>query len=140
MIYVALRSIVAVLAGWAVAVILLIGVELFSALVHPFPEGFGNTHEEICAHVAIYPTWVLAVVVPMWGAIALVSSWTSGRIGGRWCAIATAVLLSAALLANVAMLPYPLWFKVAQPLVILVAAAAGVWLTAGRTATTTEQE
>lgn len=140
MIYLLLRSFAAVLAGWGVAVILLVGVELFSAAVHPFPADFANTHEEICAHVAIYPTWVLAVVVPMWGAIVLVSSWTSGLIGGRWCAAVTAVLLSAALLANVAMLPYALWFKAAQPLVILIAAAAGVWLSARRTATTLVSE
>jgi hypothetical protein len=61
-----LRSIGAILAAIAVAIALLVAVELYSAVVHPTPPGFGGTHEEICAHVARYPICVLATALTMW--------------------------------------------------------------------------
>ena len=50
-------------------------------MVHPFPENFGGTTEEMCLHVKRYPDWVLAVVVVAWGTTALVSTWIAQRIG-----------------------------------------------------------
>jgi hypothetical protein len=75
-----LRTIAAVLAGLLVFFLLVVAVELFSAVVHPLPEDFGGTTEEMCQHVERYPQWVLAVVVPAWAAAALVSTWTARRI------------------------------------------------------------
>ncbi|HEX2518177.1 MAG TPA: hypothetical protein VHK04_01370, partial [Castellaniella sp.] len=56
-------------------------VELFSAVVHPLPEDFGGTTEELCRHVERYPPWVLALVVPAWAVTALVGTWTAKRMG-----------------------------------------------------------
>ena len=72
-----LRASAAVLAGLLVLLILLIAVEFFSAVVHPLPADFGGTSEEMCQHVARYPHWVLAVVVPAWTGAALASVWTA---------------------------------------------------------------
>lgn len=119
------RILAAVIAGTIVAFVLLIAVELFSAVVHPVPPDFGGTMEEMCLHVARYPTWVLAVAVPLWGFTAFASTWTAGRIGGRIAAIVTGVLLLAALVFNIAMLPYPLWFKIVSPLAIPAASMLG---------------
>jgi hypothetical protein len=107
--------------GMVVAIALLIAVELFSAVVHPFPEGFGGTHEEIVAHVARYPHWVLAVAVPMWGVTAYLSTWAARRIGGFGAALVIGLLLVAGVLCNVSMLPYPIWFKVASVVMIVAA-------------------
>ncbi len=63
-----LRSIGALIASLLVVFVLIMAVEIFSNVVHPLPEGTNITHEEICLHVAKYPAWVLAVVIPMWGA------------------------------------------------------------------------
>ena len=105
------------------AILLLALVEGFSALVHPFPEGFGGTHEEVCAHVARYPAWVLAVVIPMWGAVAFATAWVARRVGRSRAPSAVAGgLLVAALGANLAMLPYPWWFRAGA----FVAVVAGV--------------
>ena len=84
------------------------------------PSGFSGTKQEMCEHVARYPAWVLVVVVPMWGATAFLSTWTAKRIGGRVAAGAIALLLLAAVLLNISMLPYPIWFKA-----IIVPAVAG---------------
>lgn len=121
-----LRSAGALIAAIAVTFVLLIVVEIFSAIVHPVPEDFDGSVEEMCEHVARYPHWVLAAVVPMWGAIAFVGTWIAGRVGNRSCAIFMAVLLLAAVLWNIAMLPYPMWFKLIQPAVVVIAVAYAV--------------
>lgn len=119
------RIAIAVLAGFATSFALVVLVELFSAVVHPTPSDFDGSMEEMCVHVANYPHWVLAAVVPMWGLTAFLGTWIAGRIGNGFGAIVVAVLLVAAVVWNVAMLPYPIWFKLVQPLVIFVTVALG---------------
>jgi hypothetical protein len=123
-----LRSIVAVVVGLIVLFLLLMAVEVFSAVVHPLPQDFVGTTEELCRHVEHYPQWVLAIVVPAWGATALASTWTAGRIGSLYSALAVGLLLFAALVFNLSMLPYPIWFKVTNLLVVPVAVLGGIRL------------
>jgi hypothetical protein len=122
---VAFRILAAIIAGMLVALILLVAVELFSAVVHPVPPDFGGTMEEMCEHVARYPHWVLALVVPAWGVAAFVSTWTAERIGGRGSALLIGLLLLAAAVFNLSMLPYPIWFKIVNLLVIPTAIVLG---------------
>lgn len=129
-----LRSFAAVLVGLLVLFVLVVAVELFSAVVHPLPEGFGGTSEEMCRHVERYPHWVLAVVVGLWAAATLASVWTAGRIGNLYSSAIVGLLLLAALGFNVSMLPYPAWFKMATLLVIPVAVLAGSRLATRRQA------
>ena len=124
----------AILVGAVVALALLIAVELLSAVVHPPSPDFQGTQEEIHDLVARYPDWVLAVCVPLWGLTAFVSTWVAGRLGGQVAAAVVALLLAAALLCNLSMLPYPLWFKIVQGAVILIAVACGVRWTRRRSA------
>lgn len=120
-----LRAIGGGVAAMVVALLLVIGVELVSAIVHPVPEDFDGSEAQMCAHVANYPAWVLVVVVPIWGATALLSTWIAGRLGNLVSALVVGVLLVAAVGFNVTMLPYPLWFKGACLLVIPAACLAG---------------
>lgn len=122
-------------AGVFVAFLLVVAVELFSNVVHPFPEDFGGTPEEVCRHVERYPPWVLALVVPAWAFAAFAGSWTAKRIGNVYSFAIVSLLLLAALVLNISMLPYPLWFKVASLLATAAAIlAAGRSLTRGKTA------
>ena len=75
-------TIAGIIAGLALAFVLLIAVELASAVVHPLPPDFAGTQEEMCAHVARYPAWVLALVVPAWALTAFAATWTANRLGG----------------------------------------------------------
>jgi hypothetical protein len=127
-----LRAFGAVVAGLVVALVLVVGVELFSAVVHPLPESFDGSQEQMCAHVARYPAWVLAVIVPIWGAAALVSTWIAGRLGNLASTLVVGLLLVAAVAFNLSMLPYPIWFKVACLVVIPAAAVAGGYRRRGR--------
>lgn len=118
------RVVVAILAGIMTSFVLVVAVEVFSSVVHPLPADFDGTTDAMCEHVANYPQWVLAVVVPLWGLTAFAGTWVAGRMGNRGSALFLGVLLLAAVLFNLSMLPYPLWFKLVQPVVIVVA----VWL------------
>ena len=127
-----LRTVVSVVVGLITAFLLLVTVEAFSAVVHPVPEGFSHTPEEMCRHVENYPPWVLAVVVPMWGGTGFISVWLTGKIGNRGSVVIVSTLLLAAVVANIAMLPYPSWFSIASPLVALVAVTAAARPAFGR--------
>jgi hypothetical protein len=71
-----------------------------------------------------YPHWVLALVVVAWGCTTFASTWVTSRIGGRGCGAFVGLILLAAVVSNVAMLPYTMWFKV----VILIAIPAAIYL------------
>ncbi|MEX2318131.1 MAG: hypothetical protein WD669_13315 [Pirellulales bacterium] len=126
------RAVGAVVAAMSAAFILLIAVELFSAVVHPVPPDFGGTMEEMCKHVERYPHWVLAVVVPAWAGTALASTWIAGRLGNRGSALFTGLLLLTALIFNISMLPYPIWFKIASLIAIPCAIVSGLSLSSRR--------
>jgi hypothetical protein len=130
------RSVGAIVAGLLVAFALVIGVELFGAAVHPVPADFGGTTEEMCQHVERYPAWVLAVVVPAWAGIAFVSTRIAGKLANRGSALLVGLLLLAALIFNLSMLPYPIWFKVANLIAMPCAILASLYLS-GRLARTT---
>ncbi len=133
-----LRSILAILAGLAVMLLLIIAVEAFSAVVYPLPADFKGTTEEMCAHVEHYPPWILAVVVPAWGFAGLASAWTARRIGNTYSAAIVGLLMLLALVSNLAMLPYPTWFKAANLLVIPLALIAGTRLASRSKSTSAE--
>jgi hypothetical protein len=119
-----LRTLAATIIALFTAVVLIVAVEAFSNVVHPPPKDFGGTMEEICQHVERYPQWVLAAVVPMWAIAAFVSSWIAQRIGNLYSLGIVGLSLLAALVFNLAKLPYPIWFKVANLLVIPAAIVA----------------
>jgi hypothetical protein len=108
---------------------LVVAVEMFSAVVHPFPPGFDpNAPGSIPAHVRRYPGWVLAVAGLMWAATAFAATWVAARIGGRVAGAVVALLLAAALAFNLSMLPYVMWFKIAMPAAFFVACLLGIRL------------
>ena len=119
----AVRTLLAVVAGMALAFALVVAVEFFSAVVHPFPAGFdGNIPE----HVRRYPHWILGVVVLMWGATAVAATWAASKIGGRLAGALVTLLLASALAFNLSMLPYVMWFKIAMPATFFVACLLGI--------------
>ncbi len=127
-----LRCLAAIIAGMVVAFVFVIAVELVSAAVHPVPADFQGTQEEMCLHVEAYPAWVLALVVPAWACAAFAGTWISGRIGGLLCALCVGLLLIAAVVCNVSMLPYPIWFKLANLLAVPIAVFFAMHLTTRR--------
>ena len=119
----ALRLVMAVVAGMALAFALVVAVEFFSSVVHPFPADFDGN---VPAHVRRYPGWVLAVAGLMWGATAAAATWVASRIGGRLAGAVVTLVLAAALAFNLSMLPYVMWFKAAMPAAFFVACLLGI--------------
>ena len=131
------RTIGSIVAAMLVVFILVVAVEMFSAIVYPVPPDFDGTMEEMCKHVEGYPHWVLAVVVPAWAATALAGTWIAGRLGNLGSAVFVGLLLMAAAGFNILELPYPAWFKVVSLIVIPLAIAAGVYGSSRRQAAVT---
>ena len=122
-----LRTVLAVVAGMALAFVLVVAVEMFSAVVHPFPPGLDpNAPGSIPEHVRRYPGWILAVCGLMWGATAAAATWVAARLGGRLAGAVVTLLLAAALAFNLSMLPYVMWFKIAMPAAFFVACLIGI--------------
>lgn len=110
-----LRSVGSVIASLVVAMVLIIAVEGASAIVHPFPPDVDTSDPEVVkAHVARYPAWVLALAGVAWGFTTFVSVWVATRLGaGRHPAhgIGVGLVLLLAVVTNMLMLPYPIWFE-----------------------------
>jgi hypothetical protein len=120
---VGIRTLFAIVAGMALALALVVAVELFGAVVHPIPADFnGNIGE----HVSRYPHWVLGVVVLAWGATSTAATWVASRIANRLAGGVVALLLAWALVFNLTMLPYTMWFKVVMFSVFPVACLLGL--------------
>jgi hypothetical protein len=118
-----IRTLFAVVAGMALALALVVAVEWFSAVVHPMPADLeGNIPE----HVRRYPHWVLGVVVLAWGATITAATWVASRVGNRLAGSVVALLLAWALIFNLTMLPYTMWFKVVMFSVFPVACLLGI--------------
>lgn len=129
MILLLLRSFGSVVAGLAIAFVLVVAAEGFSAVFHPFPPGVDPHDIEACkAHVARYPTWVLAACAAIWAAAPLTGSWLATRLGtARHPAhgVAVGAILLALAGLNVAMLPYPFWFPVVIVLTFILGTLLG---------------
>ena len=133
-----LRSLGAIVAGLAVAMLFAIGVEGVSAVLHPFPPGVDTSDLEVCkAHVARCPAAVLLLAVVGWALGAFASAWTATRLGsGRRAVhgfVVGAVVLASAV-TNLLMLPYQAWFRVANLVLIPAAVLWAVRLGRGRRA------
>jgi len=123
----AMRTGLGVVAGIGLAFILVIAVEAFSAVVHPIPADFRGTMDEMCQHVARYPNWVLGVVVILWSATALCGVWIAIRVGNLIAGITVTALLGIAIVFNVTLLPYPLWFKIVMLSCFPLGCLIGIW-------------
>jgi hypothetical protein len=124
-----LRAVLGIFLGTLAVFVLVVAVEMFSSVVHPFPEGMDlNDMDEMCEHVARYPDWVLAAVVGLWGFAAFLGTWIAQKVGSYWASGVVAVLILWAVVFNLSMLPYTLWFKVVIPVAVVIAIGGGLRL------------
>ena len=126
------RSVIAVVLGLALALALVIGVEVISSILHPLPPGVDpNDVEVMKEHVARYPPAGLLLAGLAWGLVTLLSTWLATRLGaGRHPAhgiLVGLILLSAAIM-NMLMLPYPTWFWILNLVVFPAGICLGAWL------------
>jgi len=130
------RSAASIVVSLMFAMAMIVTVEGIGAIVHPFPpEVDTNDIEAVKAHVARCPAWFLGVVVVLWGFTTFASAWIATRLGaGRHPAhgIVVGLMLLLAVVMNMLMLPYPVWFEVANLVTFSLAIYWGTKLGRGR--------
>ncbi len=125
-------SVLAIAVSLIAALALLVAIEGVSEVYHPSPPGMDPNDMEACkAHVARYPQWLLAAFVPAWGLTTFASVWLATRLGAfrhfaHGVAIGSLLLLGA--IVNMMMLPYPLWFELANLVLIPLGIFFGIRL------------
>jgi hypothetical protein len=116
------RSVIAVVLALILALALIIGIELVSSMLHPLPPGLDPGDLEVLkGHVASYPPWVLLLAGLGWGLTTLLSAWLATRLGAKRHAahgILVGSILLVAAIANMLMLPYPMWFWILNLVVL----------------------
>ena len=108
------RIVGSVLLALLIAGLMLAIIEVFSATVHPYPNDFGGSREEVQKHIEEYPRWSLALVVPMWMVTTFLSVLLARILGGSSAAIIVGLILVAGAFLFVFVLPYPVWFEIAN--------------------------
>ena len=108
------RSVLGVIAGLVAAMFLIVGTEAVWAVVYPPAPGVDLHDREACkAHVASLPADAYVIAAAGWGLAVLAGTWVATRVGaGKHPAhgIVVSLILSAAALMNMLMLPYPALF------------------------------
>ncbi len=110
------RSVLAVIAGLVAAMFFIVGTEVVWAVVYPPAPGVDLHDIEACkAHIAQLPADAFVIAAAGWGLAVFAGSWAATRLGpGRHPAhgnVVGSILLFAAV-ANMLMLPCPVWFWV----------------------------
>ena len=112
-----LRGFGSVLAGLVAGFVVIACVEAVSSMVYPPPAGLDFTDSEaVNAYVTHLPLGAFLFVLAAWGAGCFLGSWLATRIAaGRRPrpGVIVGVILLAAGVVNMLMLPHPSWFWVA---------------------------
>ena len=127
-----LRNVLAVVAGLAAAVAVVAVVEGLSARVFPLPEGLDYSDRTAMAEaIGNLPAGAFVFVVAAWGLGALagaaVATGISRRVGPGYL---IGVLLLAAAVSNLLMIPHPGWMWAGGIVVILLGTMVGSRLAA----------
>ena len=125
------QNIGAILLSIFVAIMLLAGIEWVGTILHPFPEDFAGTREEVMQHVANYPTLGLFVGGIGWAITMFIATWLATRLSSNRhpvYGIGIGLLLLSAAIFNMAMLPYPIWYWILCLILLPLGIYSGVRL------------
>ncbi|MDD9891119.1 MAG: hypothetical protein OXU66_05050 [Gammaproteobacteria bacterium] len=139
-----IKSMCAVIFSIIVSVVLFMLVEGVSMLIHPFPEDFGGSFEEIAYQVETYPTWALVLLGGVgWGGLVVICTWLATRYGHNrnpWHGYGVGIFLVGMAAYNMSMLPYPVWYIVFMLVLLPLAAYLGTKLAAKNVASAGEAD
>ena len=126
-----MRGFVGVLLGVALAFAITFAVELVNGMIYPPPPGtdFANP-ESVKAAMAVMPKAALGVVLFGWAVAALAGSWLAAKFArpAGWPPLTVGILLLAAAVMNMYMIPHPVWFWVIGVAIYPVATWVGARL------------
>ena len=123
------RSFLGVVAGVIVGSVVIAVVQRLNSLLFPLPSGLDVTNREaLDAAISDMPESALIGVLVAWGLGTFLASWTAVRIGARAArpqALIVGLILLAAAVVNMLMLPHPLWFWIIGVLLFVPSALLG---------------
>ena len=126
------RRILAVVAGVAVAVTLVVLIQKFGHSLYPPPVNMDISDQEFLRdYVASLPWGPLAFVISSYVMATLVGGWVAAAIAGEAPMIyagIVAVFVLAGSLSTVYLIPHPAWFTIASVLGIILAAMVAAYL------------
>jgi len=127
-----MRKLLAVVAGVIAGALVVAVLEALGHQVYPPPAGIDMTNADTARQMMIdAPAGALLFVLGAWALGALAAGWTVARLAHEQrmplALIAGAILLAGAV-TTLVMLPHPLWFTIAGPLVMLPMTALGARL------------
>ncbi|AJP73657.1 hypothetical protein [Sphingomonas hengshuiensis] len=109
-----MQRLLAIVAGLVVAMATILGIELLAHLLWPLPLPDLADTPAVAAFLAEAPGGAQTMLIGAWFAGALLGGTTAFRVAD-WPAAGwiVAFLVAAGGLANVLLLPYPLWMQIA---------------------------
>ena len=125
------RTILAVV-GVVVAWLVIVLSQLAGAAAYPPPPGLDVTDpQQLAAFIQAAPAMAMAFVLAGYALAALLGGWVAARISRahpRIAALLVGAMVLAGVIANMSMIPHPLWMTVASVLLPLPAAWLGARL------------
>ena len=120
-----LRTVLGIVAGVLLAFAALIGLEMAGHAAMPPPAGLDLTNpEDLKQMVAAAPLAAKAWVVFGWFVAPLAGGWLARRLSGKgWAGWIIAGLILLGGIANILMIPHPLWMQIAAVAAPLLAGA-----------------
>jgi hypothetical protein len=118
----------AILGGLTVAALTVGVLEWLSSLFHVLPAGIDyNDRAKMTAAISALPASALVAVLVAWGLGALAGAYAATRIG-RHAGIGylIGVLIAAGAVANLLMIPHPVWMWAGAAIAIPLGTLAGV--------------
>ena len=121
-----LRTILGIVAGVVVAFVVLMGLEMAGHAAMPPPAGLDPADpEDLKQMVASASTAAKAWVVFAWFAAVVAGGWVARRLSrASWAGWVIAGLIVVGGIANIMMIPHPLWMQIAA----VAAPLLGGWL------------
>ncbi|HUD70774.1 MAG TPA: hypothetical protein VMQ62_02330 [Dongiaceae bacterium] len=129
---VALRTILALVAGAVTAFLVIACLEQVGSALHPPPPGL-DMHDRAAmrAFIATLPWTAFVLVLIAWGLGVCLGGYLAGRLAPRapvLHASAITMLVALAAVANLLAIPHPAWFWASALIVIAAAGHASRWL------------
>ena len=129
-----LRKIGGTLAGIALAIAVIIIVEMVGNALYPPPPGIDPKNPEAMARlIGTMPRAALMAIVLGWTAGAFLGSWLAARIARSvWPAVVVGALVVCGAVANMLTIPHPVWMWVSGIVLVGLMTLAGGALGARR--------
>lgn len=110
-----LRTILGIVAGVVLAMVVMMALEMAGHAAMPPPPGLDPADpEDVKQMVASASMAAKAWVVFGWFAAALAGGWLARRLSRKgWAGWVIAVLIAVGGIANIMMIPHPLWMQIA---------------------------